>query len=80
MHTFHTYMYHYSCALFLNRYQQGDSRVVDDKGWVIGVELANIGVKDIIHYIFRLLGRDHEHNRPDRDQYVTIRWENILAG
>ena len=47
---------------------------------VIGVIRYNIGVKDIVYHIFRILGRGHEHTRPDRDQFVTINWENILPG
>ncbi len=27
-----------------------------------------------------LLGVGHEHQRPDRDQYVGINWENIKSG
>ncbi|WP_233278099.1 M12 family metallopeptidase [Myxococcus stipitatus] len=34
----------------------------------------------IIHEFAHVLGLDHEHNRQDRDTYVIIRWENMVAG
>lgn len=34
----------------------------------------------VYHEILHVFGFTHEHNRPDRDQYVTVLWENIEYG
>lgn len=40
----------------------------------------NMHASDIIHELFHVLGRVHEHVRPDRDLYVRVNWPNIREG
>ena len=54
-------------------------------GMLGGEQPVSIGsgceYKGIIqHEIFHALGRVHEQSRPDRDQYVTIHFENVEPG
>ncbi|XP_037305560.2 zinc metalloproteinase nas-15-like [Pungitius pungitius] len=35
---------------------------------------------NICHEILHALGLHHEHTRKDRDQYVTVKWENVTPG
>jgi hypothetical protein len=34
----------------------------------------------ILHEIMHILGFSHEHVREDRDQYITVMWDNIKPG
>ena len=43
-----------------------------------GYTCAEKGI--VMHEIFHALGRFHEQNRPDRDDYVTIAKKNIGTG
>ncbi|XP_076060315.1 uncharacterized protein LOC143036641 isoform X2 [Oratosquilla oratoria] len=38
----------------------------------------NLGT--VYHELLHTVGFYHEHNRPDRDQYVSIKWDNISKG
>lgn len=35
---------------------------------------------DIVPLLLLALGKGFEHLRPDRDDYVTIQWQNIMRG
>ena len=35
---------------------------------------------DFYHILLHVLGKYHEHQRPDRDQYIRVNWDNIITG
>ena len=37
-------------------------------------------IKYVLQNLLRALGFMYEHNRPDRDDYITINWQNINVG
>lgn len=63
-------------------FQPGDGCAswVGRRGGVQEVWMApNCNAGSVMHEIGHLLGLEHEHTRPDRDQHIRINWENIDA-
>nr|pir hypothetical protein R151.5 - Caenorhabditis elegans [Caenorhabditis elegans] len=58
------------CASNVGRHPLGEEQLVS-----LAPECIRLGV--IAHEVAHALGFWHEQSRPDRDQYVTVRWENI---
>jgi len=44
----------------------------------LGDGCRSVGVS--VHELMHALGFLHEHNRPDRDEYVIVNYENIRSG
>ena len=36
--------------------------------------------KELLHMLFHILGRYHEHERPDKEEYIKVIEENIIEG
>uniref|UniRef100_A0A1I7XT65 Metalloendopeptidase n=1 Tax=Heterorhabditis bacteriophora TaxID=37862 RepID=A0A1I7XT65_HETBA len=66
------------CASNVGRHPLGEEQLVSLAPECIRVgdeSLSNLGV--IAHEVAHALGFWHEQSRPDRDQFVNVRWENI---
>ncbi|XP_063607136.1 astacin-like metalloendopeptidase isoform X1 [Penaeus indicus] len=86
----------HSCARFVERTHETDFlKIVYDRdkcyshiGRVGGPQPLSLGFfcvrwwdqGTIYHELLHSLGFFHEHNRPDRDNYVEILWDNISSG
>ena len=42
--------------------------------------LHNVEQRVVLHELGHKLGLEHEHQRPDRDFYITIKWGNVPPG
>ena len=46
----------------------------------VQVDKDCLSYKALLHTLFHILGRYHEHERPDREKYVDVIEENIIEG
>ena len=46
----------------------------------VQVDAEHLSSKALLHMLFHILGRYHEHERPDREEYVDVIEENIIQG
>ncbi|XP_063866225.1 astacin-like isoform X3 [Scylla paramamosain] len=86
----------HSCIRFVKRTDEQDYlKIIVDRdrcysyvGRVGGEQQLSLGLLcatwldlgPIYHELFHALGFYHEHNRPDRDQYIEVNWDNIAEG
>ena len=46
----------------------------------VQVDAGCLSSKELLHMLFHILGRYHEHDRVDRRKYVEVIEENIIEG
>eukprot|EP00970_Alexandrium_tamarense_P004889 scaffold808_cov196-Alexandrium_tamarense.AAC.26 len=71
-----SYETYYSGICASNLGRQAGAKTSIYLGWCRNKEHKG----NIIHEVLHALGFWHEHSRPDRDDYITIQWDNIVAG
>ena len=60
-----------------------DTIGIYDQHQQVQVAVFNLQSRETLvsfHTLFHVLGRYHEHQRPDRDEYVMVQWNNIEEG
>ena len=46
----------------------------------MGLDEVHMSFKSVIHMLFHILGRYHEHQRADKDCYISVIKENVIEG
>ena len=46
----------------------------------VAVDKVYISLKSVLHTLFHILGRYHEHQRQDKDSHIRIIKENVIEG
>jgi len=62
-------------------FKRGEQHCYANVGFRLGETIVSLsprcGEKEIYHELLHVLGLFHEQNRPDRDDYIQVLWENI---
>ncbi|ODM87186.1 Zinc metalloproteinase nas-7, partial [Orchesella cincta] len=61
------------CSSYVGKVRQSGAQVVS-------LDTGCLTAGTIIHELIHALGLNHEQNRADRDNFVTIKWENVIPG
>ena len=69
------FLYFFRCSSYVGRIGGGQTISVGNADGAIVCKHGNI-----VHEIAHSLGFFHEHSRPDRDDFVTVHWDNIEGG
>lgn len=69
------FVYEVGCSSYVGRIGGRQTISVGNSDGAITCKHGNI-----VHEIAHSLGFFHEHSRPDRDDYVTVHWDNIEGG
>ena len=46
----------------------------------VQVDTEHVNTKSLLHSLFHILGRYHEHQRADREAFIHIYMEEVLEG
>ncbi|MBN3317499.1 ADA2B protein, partial [Atractosteus spatula] len=65
------FVYSTGCASYVGNLQQGPQNVFVGNGCSDG---------NLAHELIHALGFHHEQSRMDRDNYITIQWQNVMSG
>ena len=56
-------------------------KLKDEKSQIVNLDARNcMNQATIAHELVHALGFDHEHNRPDRDDWIEINFDNVIDG
>jgi hypothetical protein len=70
----------YKCTIYKNEVANDNSSTIGQKinSHIIFTQISWFERKALVHELGHILGLFHEHQRPDRDEYLIVNYDNIL--